>query len=364
MLFTRRRFLAAAAAAGAGALIPESLATWTRQAALATGTQPGFFLNPTRMATCAAACARLVPTGANPATDPGATEADAVVFIDRFLAAFELPASLADNPAIWLDGRYSGRNPFPDPATGEPSTDFPTDDMLDGTGQAHFLPLTRTEVLAWRAQLYGSADLVAAVGSDPQMKTWAGQVASGLIPGVSSGGLRALYASGLDALNSFSEGLFHTPFASASTTEQDVMLALVGNIALDSLNLPIPSILVIPPPAAEALFSTLLSHTFEACYSLPEYRWQHSNPMWPLIGYDGDTQPLGNSIYDENLPGAGPGEGPNAGFGEAGVYLPRGGYREYRPVSYPDPGAAANQFTDAQAEQILSQIATRLQEGK
>jgi hypothetical protein len=84
----------------------------------------------------------------------------------------------------------------------------------------------------------------------------------------------------------------------------------------------------------------LLSHTFQACYGIPEYRWLHENPLWTLIGYDGDTQPLGNSIYDENLAGAGPGEGPNAGFGERGVYVPAGGYREFRPVSYPGPGGS------------------------
>jgi hypothetical protein len=339
-------------------MIPESLIRWTRQAADATSSQTAYFLDATRMATCAAACARLVPTGTDPATDPGATEAQAAVFIDRFLAAFELPAEVADNPAIWLHGRYSGRNPFPNPATGRPTGDFPPDDMLDEQGTAHFLPLSRTQVLAWRAQLYGTAELVALAGSDPTLKAWAAQVQSGLIPGVPAAGLRELYASGLDALDQYSRDLFFRPFVDATPLEQDVMLAVVGNIALDSLGLPLPPVLAVPPAAAEALFPTLLAHTFAACYGDPEYRWQHANPLWASIGYDGDTEPLGNSIYDANLPGAGAGEGPNAGFGEPGVYVPAGGYREYRPVSYPDPAASTSLTPDEKT--IMNLLITRL----
>lgn len=339
-------------------MIPESLMRWTRQAADATAGQPGYFLDATRLATCVAACARLVPTGSDPATDPGATEAGAALFIDRFLAAFELPTAVADNPAIWLHGRYSGRNPYPDSATGAPSSAFPPDDMLDRHGTAHFLPLSRIQTLTWRAQLYGSTELVALAKADPQLTTWASQVQSGLIPGVSAGGLRQLYADGLDGLNAYSEQLFLTPFAAAAPLEQDVMLAVAGNIVLDSLGLPLPPVLIIPPPPAEALFPTLLAHTFQACYGLPEYRWQHHNPLWADIGYDGDTEPLGNSIYDADLPGAGAGEGPNAGFGEPGVYVPAGGYREYRPVSYPDPGASTT--LTAEQETVVRLIVSKL----
>jgi hypothetical protein len=340
-------------------MIPESLAHWTRQAALASTDQPYYFFTAEQAATCAAACARLVPTGTDPATDPGANEAQAVVFIDRFLAAFELPSSVADNPAIWLHGRYSGRNRYPDFQTGTPSSSSPADDMLNPAGQAHFLPLTRIQVLSWQAQLYGSNQLVSIVGDDPQLKGWAAQVQSGLIPGVLPDGQRQLFVDGLAALDSFSEGLFLVPFAEAAPLEQDVMLALAGNIALDTLGLPLPGIPVVPPQAAEALFPTLLSFTFEGCYGLPEYRWLHSNPLWPMIGYDGDSQPLGNSIYDVNSPGAGPGEGPNAGFGEPGVYVPAGDYQEYRPVSYLGPQPPL-QLDDAEAEQVLALIKAQL----
>jgi hypothetical protein len=133
------------------------------------------------------------------------------------------------------------------------------------------------------------------------------------------------------------------------------MLALAGNIVLDNLGLPLPPVLVVPPPAAQALFPTVLSHTFEACYGLPEYRWLRDNPLWKGIGYDGDTQPLGNSVYDAQLPGAGPGEGPNEGFGEPGVYVPTGGYREYRPMSYPDPQRSGT-ISRSEADQLLRRL--------
>jgi hypothetical protein len=145
-----------------------------------------------------------------------------------------------------------------------------------------------------------------------------------------AGGLRQLYADGLDAFDSWSTEITAQPFAAASPTEQDLMLAVAGNVILDAIGPSLPSLPILPPPAAENLFPALLRDTFAACYGIPEYRGLHSNPLWEMIGFDGDTQPLGNSIYGEDL------AGDNDGFGD-GVYEIRGGYREYRPVSYPDP---------------------------
>jgi hypothetical protein len=111
-----------------------------------------------------------------------------------------------------------------------------------------------------------------------------------------------------------------------------VLLAAAGNVVLAALPLPIPSPPA-APDAAKALFPTITVHTFQAVYGLPEYRGLAAEPgVWRAIGWDGDTVPLGSSIYDESLHG--PGQGPNRGFGETGVYEPRGGYRELRPVSY------------------------------
>ena len=117
------------------------------------------------------------------------------------------------------------------------------------------------------------------------------------------------------------------------------MLAAVGNVVLSGVASPITSNLppsfpaVAPPAAAQALYPVLVTHTFQGCYGLPEYRQQEANPLWELIGFDGDTQPLGNSIYGSAL------KGDNEGFGcyptvDDVVYPITGGYREYRPVSF------------------------------
>ena len=102
-----------------------------------------------------------------------------------------------------------------------------------------------------------------------------------------------------------------------------------GNVVASNFPIPTPPG---APDAAKALFPLIVVHTFQATYGLPEYRGQHTDAgVWRSVGWDGDTQPLGNSIYDERL--FGPGKGPNAGFGDTRVYQPRGGYRERRPVS-------------------------------
>ncbi|HET6963642.1 MAG TPA: gluconate 2-dehydrogenase subunit 3 family protein [Acidimicrobiales bacterium] len=354
-MLSRRQFIKAAALAGVAAAVPPALGSLLDEARAASGSSPtGFFLDRTRWATCRALCARIVPTGSDPATDPGATEAAAVVFIDRFLSAFELPASVADGPAVYLRGRWSGRNPYAGP-DGQPGSQYPPDDFLDASGTAHFLGMTPAQVLSWRYQLYGTAELTAA---PPWALAWARQVGT-LIPSPTpAGGLRQAYRDGLDAFDAYSKSLFGTPYASASPEEQDLMLAAAGNVILDAVTGSLPTPPPSPPaapPAASALFPIITLHTFQATYGLPEYAWRNQaddpsvRPLqgtaeWRAIGYDGDTQPLGNSLFDAGM--YGPGEGPNQGFGAApgsddaaaGVFVPFGGYREFRPVSTLDQG--------------------------
>ena len=362
-MLTRRQFLQAAVAAGAAAAVPPVLESFLQSARATTENETGYFLTPERWATCRALCARIVPTGSDPAADPGATEAHAVVFIDRFLAAFELPSTLADNPAIYVTGRWSGRNPF-EADGGHASTDYPPDDFLDDNGQAHFLALTPLQALSWKVQLYGTEVLATAPA---YTSAWAKQLGS-LIP--VSPGLRRVYADGLDAFDSWSRSTFGTPFAEAATQEQDAMLALAGNVVLDAVtgnlpvSLPTPPA---PPAAASALMPVVTLHAYQATYGIPEYAWrnQDNDPsveklggtsQWRELAYDGDTQPLGNSLFDAGM--YGPGEGPNAGFGaepgsadeKAGVYVPFGGYREFRPVSTLGPGGTV--IGAAEAEQI------------
>lgn len=347
MEFTRRQFLGGALAGGAATAIPLDMLLHAARLAEAAGSR---FFTPAQYATCAAICSRIVPTGA----DPGAAEAHAVDFIDFFLAAFELPQSVADHPAIYLRGRFSGRHPYPDPGTGKPSSNYPSSDFVDvATGQRHFLPLTPHQELSWRLQLYGPKVVV----DDPSLpKAFRDAVASGLIP--TPPPLRDTYTAGLAAFDAYSTSLFGVPFAAASPSEQDAMLLAASNPVLG--NVPLPPIA--PPAAASALFPIVATHTFMGCFGLPEYGGngfdpshplERHPPMWTWIRWDGDTLPLGNSVYDANLGDdqiaagitpAGGYQGSNAGFGDPAVYQPRGGYREYRPVSTnagvaPDLGA-------------------------
>ncbi|MHB8671289.1 MAG: gluconate 2-dehydrogenase subunit 3 family protein [Acidimicrobiales bacterium] len=349
---SRRDFLRAAIGTGAVAAVPPTFqrrllgglrpprGTTAAGAGGATPLPAGglFFLDPGRYATATAICARIVPTGANPADSPGATEAHAAAFIDRFLAAFELPAAVADGPAIYVHGRYSGRNPLPDNATGKPSSTFPPDDFLtvpsSGQPKFHAMPLGTYQALSWKVQLYGTSALASLpAGASP---AWRSQV-GGLIPAPT--GLRSLYHDGLKAFDDYSRQTFGVPFTQATPQEQDLMLEAAGNVVVSQFPLPTPPG---APSEAKALFPSITIHTFQGCYGLPEYRWLNKDDsadptgLWRLIGWDGDTQPLGNSIYDESA--FGPGQGPNQGFGDPAVFQPRGDYREYRPVSTLGPG--------------------------
>jgi hypothetical protein len=261
-----------------------------------------------------------------------------VVFIDRFLSAFTLPEEVADNPAVYLHGRYSGRNPYPNNQTGTPSGTSPPDDMLTSdTGQVHFLSLSPLQELSWRSVVEGPD--AALPGAPPWIaKAWATQVQKGTIPAPPNGGLRQVYRKGVAAFDNYSKSLFGIPFAQASLTEQDLMIETAGNVVLSQVPAPSPPA---APSDAKVLCPYLVINTFQGTYGLPEYRWMNgpnSTEIWNEIGWDGDTQPLGSSIYDEDL--LGPGQGPNAGFGDPAVFLPRGGYKEYRAVSYLENGAS------------------------
>ena len=306
---SRRDFLVAALASGATIAVSPRLEAAIRHVTSA-GSADMYFFTSARARTAQAICARIVPSDAG---SPGATEAKAVVFIDRFLAAFELPSVVADGPAIYIHGRFSDRNAHHG------------DDFLSGA-RAHFLPLTGHQEMSWRAELYGVSALDRAPAGIYVSKKWRAQVGN-LLPAPSS--LRKIYADGLDAFDSYAKTVFGTSFASASTVQQDLLLEAAGNVILSNFPIPAPPG---APDAAKALFPLIVIHTFQGTYGLPEYRWQHNDAgVWRSIGYDGDTQPLGNSIYDAHLFAAG--KGPNEGFGDPHVYQPRGGYRERRPVS-------------------------------
>ncbi|HEV3123814.1 MAG TPA: gluconate 2-dehydrogenase subunit 3 family protein [Candidatus Dormibacteraeota bacterium] len=321
---SRRSFLRAALATGTVAVVPIELLVRAAAVSAASGAH---YFTAHEYATCDAICSRILPSDAS----PGAAEARAVDFVDLFLAAFEVPATIADNPAIYLHGRFSGRNPYPNNQTGTPSTTFPPDQMQSNppTGQRHFIGLNASEQLAWRLQLYGPSVIT---GDTSLPQAYRDAVAGNTIP-VPAKGLRDLYRDGLAAFDSYAQQLGQADFATSPAPLQDGMLIMAGNPVF--ANVPVPLPVIGAPQAAKDLYPAVVINTFQGSFGLPEYGSKGGPSMWAWLGWDGDTQPLGNSIYDINLVDAqlGPNQGHNSGFGDPAVYVPRGGYREYREVS-------------------------------
>ena len=196
-----------------------------------------------------AVAARLVPTDSL----PGAIEAGVVQYIDHLLAV--VPDAEAPAAMVFAGGPFSGRNPFPNP-TGVPSNSFPADDF------ANFIPLTRLQLLSWRVRLLGTA---AVPGSD-----FNGAVLGPVI------GWRDQYRTGIAALQSKSTEMFAADFLALTADQQDQVLAKAG-----------------------AFGDLLMAHTLEGMFSAPEYGGNTNAVGWQLIRYDGDSQPLGYSIFDE-----------------------------------------------------------------
>ncbi|MHB8680947.1 MAG: gluconate 2-dehydrogenase subunit 3 family protein [Acidimicrobiales bacterium] len=342
-------------------------------------------------ATAQAICARIIPTRTNPLSgavlSPGATEAGAVNYIDLFLAAFQalvplppglmgsigqkpLPSTLVTSPSgnptnapIYLNGRYSGRFGNADPATG---TISPVADDFESApgGPFVFLDLTPAESASWFLRLYGMlAPAVTPSWADP---TWQQQVqgqVTGLgIPvppalrghaGSNTVYVEGMYEKGLVAFDNWADQNFGVGFAKASTLQQDALLQLASNPVLGAASsgglpgLPPPLANPVPPADAATLFGTMVVHTIQGTYGLPEYAGRSdkavngtgaeptAGSIWASIGWDGDTQPLGNSIYRL---------GPfNDGYGSytdpvTNTAQPQGNYVEYRAVSTPDAG--------------------------
>ena len=302
---TRRDVLRWGLAGGAAALLPRRL---LRQRALAAtnSVSPSFF-SAEEKRVLTAITGRIIPTD----DKPGAIEVGAADYIDALfsfqpagdancdgaLTAADLPAAIlmtpaapvcaqagadidgsghvdaADAPAIasaifepaaqlqfanvFGGGPFSNRNPFPDPTTGTPSNRFPENDFVN------FLPLTRLQLMSWRVQMFGSA---AVPGADFNTAI--------LGPVI---GVRDQYRSGLADVEAKSQAMFSAGFADLTAAQQDQILALVDSSFLDLVT----------------------GHTLEGMFCAPEYGGNKDLIGWNLIGYDGDSQPLGYSIFNE-----------------------------------------------------------------
>ena len=212
---------------------------------------PPSFLTAQEKQVVHAVTARIVTTD----DFPGAVEAGAAEYIDRMLALVPSEQDPAGN--VFAGGPFSGRTAFPDPTTGTPSQRIPADNFK------HFIPLTRLQLMSWRVKLLGTA---AVPGSDFNTAV--------LGPVI---GLRDQYRSGIAGIQSKSQQTFQTDFVALTPQQQDMVLTKID-----------PS------------FRDLITgHTLEGMFCAPEYGGNANLVGWKLIGYDGDSQPLGYSIFDE-----------------------------------------------------------------
>ncbi len=257
----RRGFLKLTAAAAAAAALPWSVGARCEVA------PAGRAFSPHQRATFDAIAARIVPTD----VDAGAVEAGVGDYVERLLTAFE-----HDPPWVFAGGPFSGRTPFGDKLTGTASTRFPEDRF------AQPLPLSRTAEIAWRARIHGSAHVSGGAGG-----------ASG------TQGLRDVYIIGLAGVDARARELFGRAFVDLAVERQDRVLA----------------------EADDAFLRQVVEHTVEGMYAAPEYGGNRDLVAWRAISYEGDSQPLGYSIFDAS----------------------RDAYVEIRsaPVSRPNPGEVA-----------------------
>jgi len=214
-----------------------------------TATPTPSFLTADEQQALSAITARIFPTD----DLPGASEAGAANYIEILLSA--LPDE-SDPGRVFAGGPFSGRTPFPD-RNGEPSDRFPPDAFTQ------FVPLTRVQLLSWRALLLGSAAVPGADFNDAALGP--------------TTGLRARYRAGLAGVQAKSMQKFGADFAALTAAQQDAVLAEVDRGFMDLVT----------------------GHTIEGMFCAPEYGGNRDQIGWTLIRYDGDSQPLGYSIFDE-----------------------------------------------------------------
>ncbi len=202
------------------------------------------FFTPEQRATLGAAAARILP---------GAGEAGAVPYIERLLTAFEY-----DPPLIFAGGPFSGRQPFADNEQGAPSDDFPENEF------ARFLPLPRAKEIGWRVRLYGSANVPGGDFNDAVLEPVTGY--------------RDLYQQGLQELDAKARELAGKSFVELTPEQQDQALAGVD----------------------QAFAGQLAEHAVESMYAAPEYGGNADLLGWQSIGFEGDSQPLGYSLFNES----------------------------------------------------------------
>ncbi|MFL5322155.1 MAG: hypothetical protein ACJ790_21035 [Myxococcaceae bacterium] len=182
----------------------------------------------------------------DPDGTPGGGDLGAAVYADMLLSAFE------SNSPIFRAGPYSGREPNPD-GHGGASADFPENGFLKG------IPLNRVTERAWRLYLYGSDGVEGGGPNDAVL----GKIV----------GLRDQVRNGLAA----AKDSLGADFAGKPLAERFA--------AFKSL---------------DAEFrETVITLVSQAAWAAPEYGGNKDLQGWALIHLEGESQPLGYSLFDE-----------------------------------------------------------------
>lgn len=173
--------------------------------------------------------------------------------------AASVQVSLFQARPTFAGGPFSGRHPFVDPQTMAPSNRFPRDAFLD------FAPLNRVQRLAWKARIEGTAEIPELAGNP---------LASG-----ARVNLRAQYRTRLAEIEALSQQRFGASFVALTPAQQSQILAT---------------------PSLGSFLRLLGEHTMEGLFAAPEYGGNRDTVGWRLIGYGGDSHPLGYTLgFDE-----------------------------------------------------------------
>lgn len=306
LTLTRRQFVQGASAAASALLFYRA----SRIARALDATPPAGFLTEAELRALDALTARLVPT-----TDtPGAHDAGVADYIQALLSAFPgadangdgrttaadltavitalgdeaSPADVDENgtvdradlalveralfgsalagpPAfagrpLFGRGPFSGRTPFPDPTSGTASDESPPNRFAEPVG------LPRVKRLAWTVRLLG-AGAVAEVRDNP------------LATSLADVDLRRRYRAGIDRLQALSRESFGADFDALDPADQDAVVAQLRARQRD-------------------FYTLVLNHTVEGMLCAPEYGGNRDRIGWQLTRFDGDSQPLGYTIFD------------------------------------------------------------------
>jgi len=242
----RRDFLRLAGAGGLALWAPPLAGCGTTESHPADPAARGF-LDDAERATLTALAAAVVPDDET----VGAVGSGAVDYVDRLLASLDGPV-----PDLLRGGPFSGREPFPDPRTGAAGSEFPDDDFVELV-----LP-SRLQELAARIEILGS-DAV------PN-----GTINAPVVP--ATRGLRALYREGL----------------------ADLERRARERGAADLASLDEPSRLAVFDAGDGEFRQAVLNHLAEGLFCAPEYGGNRDGRAWRDHSWDGDSQPLGHTLFD------------------------------------------------------------------